>query len=213
MKKKFQLGAIIAAAIIICFDVIVLIVNKTFDKQFYLGFIIVNVAFLAYILVKLLVKRTEEERGVFPLDLSLLIYALLMMILAIITFILPRSSVIFTTLIIVNVIFLTLVLILVVFGIYTKEQVKNDNREKTLMLSQNDIVKTLQQIQGYVKEDNVKERIGQLIEKVEAQDLDPSKGVGAQVKEYVGFMYRDAVNSNLDNLLYNLQKVEKLLEA
>ena len=143
--------------------------------------------------------------------MSILIYALLMMVLAIIAFVLPRHAIIFTTLIIVNIIFFTLVLILVVFGIFTKEHVKNDNREKRLMLSKDDMVGTLQQIQSYVKEDAVKNKLSDLITLLEAKDLDPTKGLGAQVKEYIGFMYRDAVNSNLDNLVFNMQKVEKLL--
>lgn len=211
MKKKFQLGAILAAIVLICFDVLVFILNKTYDKQFYLGFIICNVAFIAYILIKLLVKRTDEERGVFPLDLSVMIYAALMMVFAIIEFIIPRSALIFTILLVVNIIFFALVAILVAFGIFTKEHVKNDNREKTVILNENDLVKTLEQIRGYVNNDSVKAKLEELIQKVSAADLDVRSPKGSKVKEYVSFMYRDAVNSNLDNLLFNLEKVEKIL--
>lgn len=210
MKKRFPLGALIAGIIIIAFDIISLILIKNYHKLNILGLCVVNVAFLSYVLVKLFVKRTEGERGIRPLDLALVFYCILAMILAIISFVINEKA--FLMFLIINIAIFALVAILVVLGVFTKEHVKAVDSKNKIILSGSELVDTLNQIKDFIQEENVKIKISDVAFAIKEAQIDVDSEVGKKIKEYVTFMYRDAANNNINNVLFNLGNIEKLLK-
>ena len=213
MKKRFPLGAIIGIIIIVTFDVLTFILTKkvNMDKQFWLGLVITNISFIAYILVKFLVKRKVYERGIFPLDLVLLLYALLMLILSIIIFVIPRNATIFTTIIVVEIIILMVVAILIMLSVFTKEHVKNDEKNKIYLNNENEVLTTLRQISDIIKDEHLQGLLKNLIDDLIVSNIDPKSEQFKQIREYVSFIYRDANNENWNNVIFNVENIRKIL--
>jgi len=213
MKKN--LGGIIGIIIFIAFNIITFVLTKTemMEKQFFLGLITADVAMLAYICVKFFLKRKKEERGVYPLDLTLALYAILLVIIAIITFVLPKEhNTIFTILIIFHIVVLAIVSIIIVFSIYAKDTIKKDEKKKIYTTSVDDLVKTLKQVGDSTDNESIKNSLSNLITLMESTEIDLSTDKGKQIKEYVNYIYRDATNENFDNLLFNIENLNKILK-
>ena len=210
MKKRFPLAALIAGIIIITFDVISFILIKEYHKLNILGLCIINVAFISYILVKLFVKKPEGERGIRPLDIALVFYCIITTILAIISFVIDEKA--FLLFLIINIIIFALIAVLVVFGIFTKEHIKAVDAKNKIILSNSELVDTLNQVKDFIAEENVKIKIADLAYRIKEAEIDVDSETGKKIKEYVTFIYRDAANNNINNVLFNINNIEKLLK-
>ena len=214
MKKK--LGGFIGLVILVVFNVITFILTKSasMDKQFWLALILADASILIYILVKFFVKRTEAERGIYPLDISLALAAVVITVLSIIAFVIPRTPAIFTTLIVFYVIIIAIVAILVIFGIFTKDRVRSDESKKQYFNTKEDLIRALNKVKTLIKNESVQGMLVDAIQDLECTELnfdEPSTQV-TRIKETVNYIYRDATNENVDNVVFNLKNLNNLLK-
>lgn len=213
MKVIKKYSAIIALVFLAMYDAIVLILrnNEKYNTIFWLGFGFVQLAFVAYIVVKLL-KVREAERGVKVLDMSLAFYIAMMMLMSFVAYCLPNGHGAITGMVIGYIVLTGLAVVLVVFGLLNKAIVKANDDPKPQVFDDTDLNAVLTEAAKMIKDEQAKNQINKIIERVSSFDVDEKSADGKKLIEYCQFIYKNAKHQETNNIFYNIKKVIEILD-
>ena len=209
IKKYSAIIALIALAV---YDALVLLLRHNFHKVFWLGFIAVQVAFVAYILVKLFVKQPDEERGINPLGLTLFFLIVVTILMSFLAYLLKDTHAAFLGLIIGYIIFAGLFGVLLVFSILNKAVIKQNTNDKPQVFDESDLKSVLAEAEKLATDEGAKRQIAKILERLEGAEIDEKSLDGKQLAEYAGFVYKNAKRGEMNNIFYNIKKVDEILD-
>ena len=209
IKKYSAIIALIALAV---YDALVLILRHNFHRVFWLAFIAVQVAFVAYILVKLFVKQSDEERGINPLGLTLFFFIVVMVLMSFLGYLLKDTHAAFLGMMIGYIIFTGLAAVLIVFSLLNKAVVKQNTNIKPQVVDEEDLLGVLNGAYELVKDEAAKKQIGKIIERLQGAEIDEKSLEGKKLIEYAGFVYKNAKRGEMNNIFYNIKKVDEALD-
>lgn len=128
--KKNRLALIITSIVIVCFDVLSLLLRKDFNSNFWFGFAFVQLALIIYIVLSLLINESSDgQRGIKPLEFMCISNIIVMLIMAIIYYAIPKVENI-RLLIVPYVILYALMGIGVALGLYNKKVIEQNDKIK-----------------------------------------------------------------------------------
>lgn len=128
--KKNRLALIITSIIIVCFDIVSLLLRKEFNLNFWFGFGFVQLALLIYVALALFVNEaSDEQRGIRPLEFISISNIVVMLIMAIVCYAIPKVQNV-RLLLVPYVILYALMGIGIALGIYNKAVIAKNNKTK-----------------------------------------------------------------------------------
>ena len=209
--KKNRLALIIVSAIIVCFDILSLLLRKDFNSNFWFGFSFVQLAWVIYILMSLFVNESkEEQRGIKPLEFVNISNIVVMMILAIVFYAIPKVEKI-TLLIVPYIILYTILIICFVFGFYNKNVIKEQSVPKPIIFDQTDLIELLKSTKNNMSNEKLASSIDEIIVKLETVSLDKEGRVFKSLKEKVVFLHENVRRNQESNLLFYIDEINKVI--
>ena len=209
--KKNRLSLIIVSLIIVCFDVLSLLFRKDFNSNFWFGFSFVQFSWILYILMSLYINEsTEEQRGIKPLEFVNVGNIIIMLIMAIVFYAIPKVDKI-ALLVVPYIILYTLVAICYAFGIYNKKVIKEQSRPKLIIFDQNDLIDVIKIIRNDITNDKIVSLIDEMIVKLETVVLSKEDRVFNSLKEKVIFLHENIKRDQQSNVLFYIEEINKLI--
>ena len=211
IMKKNRLPLIIVSILIGCFDVLSLILRKDFNSNFWFGFVFVQVSWLVYILMSLLINESsEEQRGIKPLEFINVGNIIIMVILAIVFYAIPKVNNI-TLLVVPYVVLYAVFAVCVVLSVYNKNTIKRQSVQKPLIFVKNDMINVLKSVYSSLVNEQFKLQVEQIIIKIESFDIDTEDQKFKSLSEKIVFLHENVRRGQESNILFYIQEINKII--
>lgn len=155
-------------------------------------------------------ESTEEQRGIKPLEFVNVGNIIIMLIMAIVFYAIPKVDKI-ALLVVPYIILYTLVAICYAFGIYNKKVIKEQSRPKPIIFDQNDLIDVIKVIQNDITNDKIVSLIDEMIVKLETVVLSKEDRVFKSLKEKVIFLHENIKRDQQSNVLFYIEEINKLI--
>ena len=209
--KKNRLALIIVSLIIVCFDALSLILRKDFNVNFWFGFSFVQLAWVIYILMSLFVNESsEEQRGVKPIEFINISNIVIMMILAIVFYAVPKIERI-NLLVIPYVVLFTILAICLTLGFYNKKVIKEQSSAKPLVFDKDDLMSVLNNIKNGLTNEQMANQVDKMIQKIENIKINENDKSFQSLSENVIYLHESIKRKQESNLLFQIQNINKII--
>lgn len=205
--KSYKLIATIIA--FIAFNLIVLLCRNDFTNVFWIAFVFADLGFIAYGLVSYLQKeKVDGEKGIYPISFVMAVFLIMNLLLSCVYFAIPMiDNILFVF--VPYIIVYTIFAIIIVFATMNKSIITTNNEVKIVVMNKEQAIKALEKGKAALNDEFVVSEISKIIVRLvtcEKEDmLNP-------VYEYIRFIYKNCLRSELENIHNNIKRVNELLD-
>lgn len=205
--KSYKLIATIIA--FIAFNLIVLLCRNDFTTVFWIAFVFADLGFIAYGLVSYLQKeKVDGEKGIYPISFVMGVFLIMNLLLSCVYFAIPKiDNILFVF--VPYIIVYTIFAIIIVFASMNKSIITTNNEVKIVVMNKEQAIKALEKGKAALNDEFVVSEISKIIVRLvtcEKEDmLNP-------VYEYIRFIYKNCLRSELENIHNNIKRVNELLD-
>lgn len=208
--KNFKFYKLIATIIVfVAFNLVVLLCRKNFTTVFWIAYIMADLSFVTYGLVSFFQKdKIDGEKGIYPVSFVMGIFLIMSLLLSCVYFAIPNiNNVLYV--VIPYIIIFALFAVVIVFASMNKTLIQTNNEMKIVVMNKNQAVEALEKGRSLVQDEFVVSEISKIITRIV---LCEKENMLEPVFEYVRFIYKNCVRTELDNIHNNIKRVNDLLD-
>lgn len=208
--KNFKLYKLIATAIMfVAFNLIVLLCRDNFTKVFWIAFIMADFSIILYGIVSFLQKdKIDGEKGIYPVSFVMGVFLIMSLLLSCVYFAIPNiDNILFV--VIPYIILFALFGIIVVFASMNKAVIQTNNEIKIFVMNKAQAIDALEKGRAMVNDEFVSSEISKIIVRITVCEQEDQL---EKVFEYIKFIYKNCVRSELENIHNNIKRVNVLLD-
>lgn len=208
--KNFKFYKLIATIIaFVAFNIVVLLCRNNFTTVFWIAFIMADLSFIVYGLISYFQKdKVDGEKGIYPVSFVMGIFLIMSLLVSCVYFAIPKIDNILYVIIPYIIIF-ALFAVVIVFASMNKTLIQTNNEMKIVVMNKKQAIEALEKGRLHVKDEFVVSELSKIITRLvvcEKEDM------LEQVFEYVRFIYKNCVRSELENIHNNIKRVNDLLD-